>query len=117
MRRVMPTITSHLRSRRFSSRCWVGINFQPPPPPPPYSLIFLPLEGQPPRNSIHLPRAYPIFFPFVSFVLETPFSFFFFSSRPFFDFRDSFSIYPARSKFFGRYWVNRVIRSEIGLLL
>lgn len=51
----MPTITSHLRSRRFSSRWRVGINFQPPPPPPPYSLIFLPLEGQPPRNSIHLP--------------------------------------------------------------
>lgn len=74
VRRVMPTITSHLRSRRFSFRWWVGINFQPPPS---YSLIFLPLallEGQPPRNFIHLRlriafSRLSIFSPFVSFVL------------------------------------------------
>lgn len=104
VRRVMPTITSHLRSRRFSFRWWVGINFQPPPS---YSLIFLPLallEGQPPRNFIHLRlrtvfSRLSIFSPFVLCARsETPsfFSlFFFFSSRPSFDFRGSFSIYPT----------------------
>lgn len=119
VRRVMPTITSHLRSRRFSFRWWVGINFQPPPS---YSLIFLPLallEGQPPRNFIHLRlriafSRLSIFSPFVSFVLAARlpslFLFFRLARSSIFGARFQFIPPDLNSLDVRRYWVNRVIR-------